>query len=352
MALNGLYYTIGAILIATAVFAIVVAISARKIDFGDSIFDFGKRLEKIREPMKVGSSKSKRKQKGRSSKTSRPSPQPSRAEERDKMVADEESEAIYEDALAGPSPSTGYAPISEEIADYKKSSADFDDEVEMVKKVEMLEEAEEVAATGAKEETIVIDDLSRDLSIQLPKNMCIDEVFRLKVTLLKSEKFKDTLTIKELEVDKTEAEYFALTAKKLGEKVTEATTRIEGIMQGAFIVRPIAIGNVAVVSPNQRTVYFDPTAEEIVVEFFLTPTKWSKDLDSNLRIEFEQHYQIIRAITIPIKIYKHKLEAIFGFNLSRWHTYALYVYSALGTISGIISFFNDKVVVWFQNMGL
>ncbi|MCE7743316.1 MAG: hypothetical protein GOP50_12770 [Candidatus Heimdallarchaeota archaeon] len=355
MALNALYYTIGAVLIGTAVFAIIVAISARKIDFGDRLFNIRDRRKMFRESYEVGTT-SKRKAKGRRSKSARPQTLPSssepildyREEEREKIVFDEESEEDNEDALTGPSPGSGYAPKSAEIADYKKSAGGFDDELEMAEEAEMIEEAEVVEAIEIKEEAEVLDDMSRDLSIQLPKNMCLDEVFRLKVTLIKSEKFKDELTIKELELDKKEAEYFSLNVTKLGEKVTEATTRIEGLSEDTLIVRPIAIGNVAVVSPSQRTVFFDPSAEEIVVEFFLTPTRWSKELVSNLRLEFEQHFKIIKAVNIPIKIYKHKLEAIFGINISRWQYYSLFVYSALGTISGLISFFNEKVVEWFN----
>ena len=174
----------------------------------------------------------------------------------------------------------------------------------------------------------------------------------VKVTLIKSEEFKEELTIKELELDKKEAEYFSLNVTKLGEKVTEATTRIVGLKEGILIVRPIAIGNVAIISPGQRTIMFNLEEEEIIVEFFITPTRWSKDLVSNLRIEFEQEYKIIKAVNIPIKIYKRKMEAIFGINISKWQYYVLFVYSALGTISGLISFFNEKVVTWFQNMGL
>ncbi|MHA1198057.1 MAG: hypothetical protein ACTSQF_01685 [Candidatus Heimdallarchaeaceae archaeon] len=269
-------------------------------------------------------------------------------EGREKVVFDEES-----DALTGPSPGAGYAPKTKEIADYKKASESFDDEVEMLEEAEIVEEAEEaeverIEATETKAEIETTDDMSRDLSIQLPKNMCLDEVFRLKVTLIKAKEFKDELTIKELELDKKEAEYFSLNVTKLGETVTEATTRIEGLSEGSLIVRPIAIGNVAVISPGQRTVFFNPEEEEIVVEFFLTPTKWSKELVSNLRIEFEQNYKILRAVNVPIKIYKHKLEAIFGINISRWQYYVLWVYSALGTISGLISFFNEEIVTWFS----
>ena len=346
MALNALYYTIGAILVGTAVFALIVAISARKIDFGDRLFKI-----KDREIPIVGSvSKRGAKRKGKAARST-PSPQP---------VFDsspmEEGKAAKKPAtietLAGAIPS---APKAEEMAEERKEKmVDLEEARPPEEEARMVddygEEVEESASyippppPPTKEEEIIIDDLSRDLSIILPKNMCLDEVFRLKITLIKSKEFDEALTIKELKLDKKEAEHFSLTAKKLGEKVTEATTRIEGLEEGPMIVRPIAIGNVAVVSPSQRIVYFDSKAEEIVIEFFLTPTKWSKELTSNLRIEFEQNYKIIRTVNVPVKIYKRKMEAIFGINISKWQYYVLFVYSAAGTLSGLISFFNKWVL--------
>jgi hypothetical protein len=106
-----------------------------------------------------------------------------------------------------------------------------------------------------------------------------------------------------------------------------------------------------VVSPSQRVIYFDPKAKEIVIEFFLTPTRWSTDLTSNLRIEFEQNYRIIRTVDVPVKIYKRKLEAIFGLNLSKWQKYTLFVYSALGTLSGLVSFFNEQIITRLEIWG-
>ncbi|MHA1198056.1 MAG: hypothetical protein ACTSQF_01680 [Candidatus Heimdallarchaeaceae archaeon] len=63
MALNALYYTIGAILIGTAVFAIIVALTARKIDFGNRLFKIRDRKSLFRESTIVGSSKRKSKDK-------------------------------------------------------------------------------------------------------------------------------------------------------------------------------------------------------------------------------------------------------------------------------------------------
>ena len=88
-------------------------------------------------------------------------------------------EGFEEDALNGPTPGTGFAPK-------------FDDEEEVELKDEMgeAEEVEEIEAVEVVE-VVGVDGHSRDLSIKLPKNMCLDEVFRLKVTLIKSEEFKD-----------------------------------------------------------------------------------------------------------------------------------------------------------------
>ncbi len=345
MALDALYYIIGAILVGTAVFALIVAISAKKIDFGDRLF-------KIRDrEIPIVGSVSKRGAKKRKSKAARSSPSPQPVF--DSSPIEEEKAAKKPttiDTLAGAIPST---PKAEEMAEERKEKmVDLEearppmDEAEMVDDYgeEVEERASYIPPTLAKEEEIIIDDLSRDLSIMLPKNMCLDEVFRLKITLIKSKEFDEALTIKELKLDKKEAEHFSLTAKKLGEKVTEATTRIEGLEEGPMIVRPIAIGNVAVVSPSQRIIYFDPKAEEIVIEFFLTPTRWSKELTSNLRIEFEQNYKIVKTVNVPVKIYKRKMEAIFGINISKWQYYVLFVYSAVGTLSGLISFFNKWVL--------
>ncbi len=100
-------------------------------------------------------------------------------------------------------------------------------------------------------------------------------------------------------------------------------------------VRPFAIGNVAVIAPAQRTIYFNPEEEEIVVEFYITPTRWTSDITNVLRIEFEQNYAVIKAVNIPMKIYKRKYEAMFGFNLSKWHRYVMFVYSGIGTLVGL-----------------
>ncbi len=361
MAYDALFYTIGAVLVGTALFTLIVALTARKIDFGDRLFKIRDRKtlvprgpvrRKALEGIPAPSSEPKDEvevvydsKKAAKSKMKAKRAKPSRIEssepvERD-IVADEESDRYYEDALTGPAPGTGFAPKMEEASEeLEESLKDFDDEPEMAEEAEIIDVSETIE-----------EGHSRDLSIRLPKNMCLDEVFRLKITLIKAEEFSEDLTIKELELDKKEAEYFSLNVTKLGEKVTEATTRIVGLKEGTLIVRPIAIGNVAVVTPGQRTVFFDSEEEEIVVEFFLTPTKWSKDLISNLRIEFEQEYKVIKSVNIPVKIYKRKLEAIFGINISRWQYYALFVYSALGTISGLISFFNEKVVQWFLYLG-
>ena len=60
---------------------------------------------------------------------------------------------------------------------------------------------------------------------------------------------------------------------------------------------------------------FDSEAEETVIEFFITPTKWTEVMNV-LRIEFEQNYKVIKTLEIPIKIFKRKFEALFGLNIS------------------------------------
>ncbi|GAH59730.1 unnamed protein product, partial [marine sediment metagenome] len=178
---------------------------------------------------------------------------------------------------------------------------------------------------------------TRDLSIHLPKNMCLDEVFRLRITLLKSDEFSKHVSIKQLELSKKEAEYFSITAKKLGKEILEATTKIEGLEQGNLTVRPLSTSNVVTIAPTQRTVYFDTEDEEIVVEFYLVPKRWISDPISILRVEFEQNYKIIRTIDLPIRIYKRQFEALFGFNISKWHKYALLIYGVISTLIGLYS---------------
>ena len=95
MALNGLWYTIGAILVGTAVFALIVALTARKIDFGDRLFKI-----RDREIPLVGSvSKRRSKRRGKAARTS-PSPRPvfdSIPKEEERLMADK----ISVDAISG-----------------------------------------------------------------------------------------------------------------------------------------------------------------------------------------------------------------------------------------------------------
>ncbi len=403
------FYLLGIIFIVTALFAIVIGITAKKIDFGDRLFSLkdrkillprrhvrDKALAAFADSEETESRKMKRKEKSKRAKESIPSPRPPSS----KRIGDIEpvKDEEYYEAIADRVTLAGreHAPKSEEKAKM------VDDEVEMLAEPKELEEEAEMAAPpremhdlkcskcgnetqvpfkpdserpvycrecyqqqrkpreeaedydgetlGEASEKEVFDGFSRDLAIMLPKNMCLDEVFRLKITLIRDEQFDDELAIEELTVDKKTAEYFSMNVTKLGEKVIEATTRIHGLEMGTLIVRPIAIGNVASLAPQQRTIYFHPKLEEIVVEFFITPTKWSKNLDSSMRIEFEQNYRILKTINIPIKIYKRKMEAIFGINISKWQTIVLFVYSALGTLSGLISFFWDSFVPWITNL--
>ncbi|MHA1954579.1 MAG: hypothetical protein ACW96U_11600 [Candidatus Heimdallarchaeaceae archaeon] len=342
-----------AVLFVTSILAIIISISARKIDFGDRI------LRPRSRPILSALDK----RKGRRTMASRPLPSPAppppssdddvyeektKVKKREKMVSrrerapdptdieayppGEHKEGLFEDALTGGGPPPEKKDESwepEEMADEEEA------EVYTSSKPEPADEAALIVADEAKPETIEEQGYSRDLSIQLPKNMCLEEVFRLKITLIRSEEFEEELALRDLELDKKEAAYFSLTVAKLGEKVVEATTRISGLTEGGLIVRPLAIGNVAVIAPTQRTIYFNPEDEEIVVEFYITPTRWTTDVTNVLRIEFEQNYAVIKAVNVPMRIYKRKYEAMFGFNLSKWHKYVMFVYSGIGTIFGL-----------------
>lgn len=340
-----------AVLFVTSILAIIISISARKIDFGDRIFSPRSRpiLSRID------------KRKGRKAMASKPLPPPAptppssdddyevkaMAKKRDKIVSrrerapdptdieayppDEHKEVLFEDALTGGGPPPEKKDESWEPEEMAEDEAD----VYTSSKPETAEEATLIAVDEVKPETTEEHGYSRDLSIQLPKNMCLEEVFRLKITLIRSEEFEEELALRDLELNKKEAAYFSLTVAKLGEKVVEATTRISGLAEGGLIVRPLAIGNVAVIAPAQRTIYFNPEDEEIVVEFYITPSRWTSDVTNVLRIEFEQNYAVIKAVNIPMRIYKRKYEAMFGFNLSKWHKYVMFVYSGLGTLFGL-----------------
>ncbi|MCG3222675.1 MAG: hypothetical protein H7641_14945 [Candidatus Heimdallarchaeota archaeon] len=340
------------VLFLTGVLAIIISISARKIDFGDRIIrprsrPILSRLEK---------------RKDRRTMAGMPAPSPvassepydedeydekPKAKKREKMVSrrerakdptdieafpdDEYTEKVYADALTGGGPPP------------EKKDDTWEPEMADEEEVELYEESKPVLAVEAEREIVdeakpvIVEEQghSRDLSIQLPKNMCLEEVFRLKITLIRAEEFEEELALRDLELDKKEAEYFSLTVSKLGEKVVEATTRISGLAEGGLIVRPIAIGNVAVIAPAQRTIYFNPEDEEIIVEFYITPTRWTTDVMNVLRIEFEQNYTVLKAVNVPMRIYKRKYEAMFGFNLSKWHKYVMFVYSGIGTIIGL-----------------
>ena len=374
-----LFYTLGAIFIVTVFLALLIGISAKNIDFGERLFSLKDRqtfiprgpfrkkvVSSISGPVdvEVSSAKSKRKLKSRKGKTSKSLPSPSSYTwigDIEPIKEEEHYERVTDALAAGREHAPKYEEKAKMVDEEKLSEAkEFEEELEMAappdEEGEMIEESgvssgmdkDDIPGETAVKE--IIAGFSRDLSIMIPKNMCLDEVFRLKITLIRDDKYDDKVSLKELTVDKESAEYFSINVTKLGEKIIEATTRIHGLEQGTLIVRPIAIGHMAALAPQQRIVYFHPELDEIVVEFFITPTKWSKDLDSNLRIEFEQNYRILQTIDIPIKIYKRKMEAIFGINISKWQTIVLFVYSAFGTISGLLSFFWQDVVPFFQNL--
>ncbi len=367
-----LFYTLGIFFIVTVLFALLIGITAKKIDFGERLFNWKDRktiiprgpfrrkaVSAISGPEEFESTKAKRKGKSKRAKSSIPSPKPSSSSwaEDVEPVKDEKyySEMADRVTLAGREHAPKYDDEAKEIEEELEMAKPPEREVEKMEEVEMMEEGSYAGmaddeTSGEAAELESFEGFSRDLSIMIPKNMCLDEVFRLKITLIREEKYDDKVSMKEITVDKESAEYFSLNVTKLGEKVIEATTRIYGLEQGTLIVRPIAVGHAAALAPQQRIVYFHPDLDEIVIEFFITPTKWSKDLESNLRIEFEQNYRVLQIIDIPIKIYKRKMEAIFGINISKWQTITLFVYSAFGTISGLLSFFWDSVVPFMKNL--
>ena len=334
----------GIALLITAIFTLAVSISARKIDFGSRIL----RDKPIRSQMTLGGITPKAKKS--KARNAAPAPPPSSLSSSAPEVTD---------ALTGPSSSARAEEAKmkeewDEAEDDERDETDIESDVmpeniesphyvspirsrgEVVKKsVIEQEEILDVGATDILEEQSSLH--TRDLSIHLPKNMCLDEVFRLRITLLKSDEFSKHVSIKQLELSKKEAEYFSLTAKKLGKDILEATTQIEGLEHGNLTVRPISTSNVVTIAPTQRTVYFDPEDEEIVVEFYLVPKRWIPDPISILRVEFEQNYKIIRTIDLPIRIYKRQFEALFGFNLSKWHKHALLIYGIISTLIGIYS---------------
>ena len=344
----------GIALLITAIFTIAVSISARKIDFGSRIL----KDRPIRSEITLGGVKSKAKRSKARSTTPPPPPSPSSS-----------SFAPYTtDALTGPSRGSRAEEAKmkeewDEAEDEELDETDIESDVlpeDIESKVlpENIEAPQYVSPKVSRDEfakksfiepTELLDEgtveildeqptlHTRDLAIQLPKNMCLDEVFRLRITLLKSDEFSKHVSIKQLELTKKEAEYFSITAKKLGQEILEATTKIEGLEQGNLTIRPLSTSNVVTIAPTQRTVYFDTEDEEIVVEFYLVPKRWISDPISILRVEFEQNYKIIRTIDLPIRIYKRQFEALFGFNLSKWHKYALLIYGVISTLIGLYS---------------
>ena len=437
MALETTLLVIGIVIIATALFTLIIAISARKIDFGERIFKPGKRERIVGRPATRDSRKlfarpppppspapsavSYDKKKARKSGPSRRE----KTEEKAVFMGDIEpiekerarSDAVYEadDALTGPGEPVpkikdeDFAEemrsgiLGEEAEEIVSESIDVAVEAESlflqyqtamrelrVKEAqELLTNAKRLAEENnltqlfeqisLEEERIsesldgweipteelpeIIEEtdlpitgaeikgekFSRDLSIKLPKNMCLEEVFRMKITLIKADEFDEDVTISELELDKKEAKYFSLNVTKLGETVVEATTRISGLEEGSLIVRPISIGNVTTIAPAQRTIHFSPDQTEIVVEFFLTPIRWTTDVVNVMRVEFEQNYKIIKTVNIPMKIYKRKMEAMFGLNISKWQQYLLFIYSAVGTVLGLIGTLQDKLIPAIAN---
>ena len=214
------------VLFLTSVLAIIISISARKIDFGDRIIRPGSRPILSR----VEKRKAKVKAKGRMSSLPPPSPAPPPPSS-EEVVYDEKAKAMRSERIAGPEKEVVYRDeYTGELTDVltggepprEKKDESWEPE-EMAEEADeytssepvTAEEAVPIVSDVAKPESIEKQGYSRDLSIQLPKNMCLEEVFRLKITLIRSEEFEEELALRDLEVDKKEAAYFSLTVAKL-----------------------------------------------------------------------------------------------------------------------------------------
>ena len=213
----------GIALLITAIFTIAVSISARKIDFGSRIL----KDRPIRSEITLGGVKSKAKRSKARSTAPPPPPStssssfapytsdaltgPSRgsraeeakmkeewdeAEDEEWDETDIESDGLPEDieseTLPGNIESPHYVSPKASRGEFAKKSAIEPTELLDKGTIEILEEQPTLH--------------TRDLSIQLPKNMCLDEVFRLRITLIKSDEFSKDVSIKQLELSKKEAE--------------------------------------------------------------------------------------------------------------------------------------------------
>ncbi len=185
---------------------------------------------------------------------------------------------------------------------------------------------------------------TRDIEIRIPYNLCLNEVFLLKVTLKTDSLSNEDTILEYIKIDEKEAKKFALNDKKLGTHITSATTAINGIKEGIILVRPIAIGDFATINPKERYMFFKAQEEEIEVEFFITPVQWRQKLIRVIRVEFEQEYRTIKTVDVPVKVFKNKYEAIFGLNLSGFQKYVLLSYSILGSLMGLYSTLSNYLV--------
>lgn len=308
-------------LFSSAIIALIIAFSARNIDFSERILHRRVVRSLIRERAEHIK---KRARKEKRVSVSMPRPKTETESVLEEIAS---SDTLVGEEIPGAIPQAPRPPPPTEYSDIKASE-------------------EEIEPT---EETIV-EGYARDVVLRLPKNMCLNEVFRLEISLLKSEEFEQELQTTEIDVDKDEAAFYSLTLKKLGETITESTVLIQGLQEGPLTIRPVTLGRIVYVAPSTRTVYFDPNAEKIAVDFYITPIRWEKEVKNVLKIEFEQNYKIIKVIDMPMRIYKYKYEAMFGLNISKWHQYALLIYSILGSIAGFISAFQEKVVPWLQTI--
>ncbi|MHA1220016.1 MAG: zinc ribbon domain-containing protein, partial [Candidatus Heimdallarchaeaceae archaeon] len=208
------FYLLGIIFITTALFAIIIGITAKKIDFSDRLFSLKDRKTLLpRRPVRdkalatfadfeeTEGIKMKRKEKSRRAKKSLPSPRPS-SSKRMRDVEPIKDEEYYEEmsdraTLAGREHAPKYDDEAEEVEMLKEEA----DEVEMLGEREesakylcpncgtSLEQGVKFCANCGKSIQEVFEGFSRDLSIMIPKNMCLDEVFRLKITLIRDEQF-------------------------------------------------------------------------------------------------------------------------------------------------------------------
>ncbi len=292
--MNVISFILGIFFLITAVIALTIRLSARRINIGDKIFSYNfTLLSKAKE--KIKGNRKKKKQ----TLPSTISPEMSR--ERSKQRSDKIEDLLDEaDSLK-----------EEEI------SIDLTDEKEKI--------------TDEKLKSV----FTRDVNIRIPKNMVVDDFYKLTVILSETDLYSPDVKVEHIKVSKEEAKNFALINSRLGINLMEATTKVEGLKAGPLIIRPIAVGNFARISPLERIINFDPNLKEIYISFYITPTIWKNKSTNIICIEIEQDYTILKEINMPVNVFKNTYEAIFGLNISSVHMTVMLVYSLIGSLIGL-----------------